>query len=189
MLAPISKHHFNQLENNTMNKSLNLKNLSLVAIVAMTSLAMGVLQPANAAEQEDGRVRAALDKAGLKFEVTKDKTFKVIIKLNGGRTHVVLIDSDTSKINGTNMEFREVYALAYKVDGELSADLSNKMMKQSHDKKIGAWEIIQGNGTSLAVFTAKVDAGLNDTNLAKIISSVGLVADTMEDEISGKDEF
>jgi hypothetical protein len=48
---------------------------------------------------------------------------------------------------------------------------------------------MQGNGTSLTVFTAKVDAELNDTNLAKIINSVGLVADTMEAGISGKDEF
>jgi hypothetical protein len=63
------------------------------------------------------------------------------------------------------------------------------MMKEYHNKKIGVWELIQGNGTTLAVFTAKVDAELNDTNLAKIINSVGLVADTMEAEISGKDEL
>lgn len=172
-----------------MNNSLNLKNLALVAI-ATVSVVMGALQPANAAaEEEDGRVRAALTKAGIKFEVTNDKTFKVIVELKDGRTQVVLIDSNTSKIKGTNMEFREVYALAHKVEGELPAKLSNKMMKESHDKKIGAWELIQGNGTSLAVFTAKVDAELSDTNLAKIINSVGLVADTMEADISGKDEF
>jgi opacity protein-like surface antigen len=171
-----------------MNNSFNLKNLSLVAI-ATASLALGALQPVNAAEQEDGRVRAALEKAGVEFTVTDDKTFKVIVKLKGGRTQVVLIDSNTSKIKGTNMEFREVYALAHKVEDNLPADLSNKMMKQSHDKKIGAWELIQGNGTSLAIFTAKVDAGLNDTNIVKIINSVGLVADTMEEEISGKDEY
>jgi hypothetical protein len=172
-----------------MNNSLNLKSLSLVAI-ATASLVMGAFQPANAAaEEEDGRVRSALTKAGIEFQVTNDKTFKVIVKLKGGRTHVVLIDSNTSKINGTNMEFREVYAMAHKVEGELPGDLSNKMMKQSHDKKIGAWELIQGNGTSLAVFTAKVDAELNDTNLAKIINSIGLVADTMESEISGKDDY
>jgi hypothetical protein len=183
-----SKYHFNSLKIKIMTNSFNLKSLSLLAI-ATISIALGALQPANAAEQEDARVRAALEKAGIEFQVTDDKTFKVIVKLKGGRTHVVLIDSNTSKIKGTNMEFREVYALAHKVEGELPADLSNKMMKQSHDKKIGAWELIQGDGTGLAVFTAKVDAGLNDTNLAKIINSVGLVADTMESEISGKDEY
>jgi hypothetical protein len=174
-----------------MNNSLNLKSLSLVAI-ATASLVMGAFQPANAgAEQEDGRVRAALTKAGIEFQVTNDKTFKVTVTLKGGRTHVVLIDSNTSKIKGTNMEFREVYAMAHKVDGELPADLSNKMMKQSHDKQIGAWELIQGDngGSGLAVFVAKVDAELNDVNLAKIINSVGLVADKMESEITGKDEY
>jgi hypothetical protein len=171
-----------------MTNSFNLKSLSLVAI-ATVSIALGALQPANAAEQEDARVRATLEKAGVEFTVTDDKTFKVIVKLKDGRTQVVLIDSETSKIKGTNMEFREVYALAYKVEGSLPAKLSNKMMKQSHDKKIGAWEIIEGSGSSLAVFTAKVDAELNETNLVKIINSVGLVADTMEQEISGKDEY
>ncbi len=172
-----------------MNNSLNLKKLSLIAI-AMASVVMSASNPATAAaEQEDGRVRAALEKAGVEFKVTDDKTFKVIIKLKGGRTQVVLIDSNTSKIKGTDMEFREIYALAHKVQGDLPANLTNKMMKESHDKKIGAWEIIEGNGTSLAVFTAKIDAGLNEINLSKIINSVGLVADTMESEISGKDEF
>jgi hypothetical protein len=171
-----------------MNNSLNLKNLSFIAI-ATASLVLGAFQAAQAAEQEDGRVRAALDKAGVEFQVTDDKTFKVIVKLKDGRTQVVLIDSETSKIDGTTMEFREVYALAHKVEGNLPAKLSNKMMKQSHDKKIGAWELIQANGNSLAVFTAKVDAELNDINLVRIINSVGLVADTMEQEVSGKDEY
>ncbi len=172
-----------------MTNSFNLKSLSLVAM-ATASLVMGTLHPANAAaEEEDGRVRAALTKAGVEFQVTNDKTFKVIIKLKGGRTQVVLIDSNTSTIKGTNMEFREVYALAHKVEGPLPGNLTNKMMKQSHDKKIGAWEIIEGNGSSLAVFTAKIDAGLNDTNLVKIINSIGLVADTMEEEISSQDEY
>jgi hypothetical protein len=171
-----------------MNNSFYLKSRSLIAI-ATASIVLGALQPANAAEQEDGRVRAALEKAGVEFTVTDDKTFKVIVKLKNGRTQVVLIDSNTSKINGTNMEFREVYALAHKVQGNLPEELSNKMMKQSHDKKIGAWELIDGTGTALAVFTAKVDSNLNDKNLVKIINSVGLVADAMEEDISSKDEY
>jgi hypothetical protein len=171
-----------------MNNSFNLKSQSLIAI-ATVSIALGSLQHVNAAEQEDGRVRAALEKAGVEFQVTDDKTFKVIVKLKSGRTQVVLIDSNTSKIDGTNMEFREVYALAHKVKGNLPEELSNKMMKQSHDKKIGAWEIIQGSDNDLAVFTAKIDSNFNGKNLAKIINSVGLVADTMEQEISSKDEY
>lgn len=171
-----------------MTNSFNLKSLSLVAI-ATVSIAFSAIQPVNAAEQEDARVRATLEKAGVQFTVTDDKTFKVTVKLKDGRTQVVLIDSETSKIKGTTMEFREIYALAYKVKGKLPAEISNKMMQQSHDKKIGAWEVIYGDNTSLAIFTAKVDAELNETNLVKIINSVGLVADTMEQEVTGKDEY
>jgi hypothetical protein len=173
---------------NIMKRSINFKHLSLISIATL-ALILGAIQPASTAEQEDGRVRAALVKAGVEFTVTNDKQFKVVIKLKNGRTHVVLIDSSTNKINGTNLEFREVYALAHKVDGILSETITNKMMKESHDKKIGAWELIANSSTSLAVFTAKVDANLNDTSLARIINSVGLVADTMELEISGKDDY
>jgi uncharacterized membrane protein YcgQ (UPF0703/DUF1980 family) len=171
-----------------MKHSINFKSLSLISMATL-SLVLAAIQPASTAEQEDGRVRAALLKAGVEFTVTNDKNFKVIVNLRSGRTHVVLLDSSTSKINGTSMEFREIYAMGHKVEGGLSEVITNKMMKQSHDKKIGAWEIIAGSSTSLAVFTAKVDANLNDTNLVKIINSVGLVADTMELEISGKDDY
>lgn len=184
-----SQDPFKRSKTNNMNKIFNLKSLSLIAI-ATASIAIMPFQSVNAAaEQEDRRVRTALEEAGVEFTVTNDKTFKVLVKLKDGRTQIVLIDSNTSKINGTNMEFREVYALAHKVKANLSEDISNKMMKESHDKKIGAWEIFQAADSNLAVFTAKVDCNLNYTSLAKIINSVGLVADTMEQSISDKDEY
>jgi hypothetical protein len=171
-----------------MNYSLNLRNISFIAI-ATCSIGFGTFHSANAAE-DDGRVKQALDSAAVEYTVTQDKTYKVVIKIKGGRTQVVLIDSKTSKIKGTNMEFREVYALAYQFNAALSGEMANKMMAQSHDKKIGAWEIIEGSsGIKLAVFTAKVDAELNGVNLSKIINSVGLVADQMENDLSGKDEY
>ncbi len=159
--------------------------------IATCSLALGAFQPANAGETADARVSAALDSAGLKYEVTSDNTYKVTITLQGGRTQVVLIDSETSKINGSDLEFREVYALGYKTNGALSGEIANKMMTQSHAKKIGSWEMIAENNTAkLLIFTAKVDAKLNGKNLAKIISSVGLVADQMEKDLTnGGDEY
>jgi hypothetical protein len=168
---------------------MNLKSISLMAIVTC-SIVIGTFRAANAVEA-DTRVGAALESAGVKYEITKDKTYKVIINLKDGRTQVILIDSDTSKIKGTNMEFREVYSLAYMVTGSLSQEIANKMMMQSHDKKIGAWEIIgqEGNSNKLVVFTAKIDAEMNGANLRKIINSIGLIADQMEGELTGKDEY
>jgi hypothetical protein len=170
---------------------MNLKSISLMAIVTW-SIVLGNFRVANAVEV-DARVGKALDSAGVEYKIIpSDKTYKTSIKLKGDRTQVVLIDSDTSKINSTNMEFREVYSLAYVITGELSQEIANRIMMQSSSKKIGAWQIIkqQGSSNKLLVFTAKIDAEMNGVNLKKIIDSVGLSADKMENELtSGKDDY
>jgi DNA integrity scanning protein DisA with diadenylate cyclase activity len=169
---------------------MNLKSIALMTIVTC-SIVIDTFQSANAVEV-DARVGKALDSAGVEYKIIpSDKTYKTSIKLKGGRTQVVLID-DTSKINGTSMEFREVYSLTYVINGELSQELANKMMMQSSSKKIGAWQIIkqQGSSSKLLVFTAKIDAEMNGANLKKIIDSVGLSADKMENELTnGKDDY
>jgi hypothetical protein len=171
-----------------MNRAFSLKNLSVV--VATLFVSIGSFYPIANAGETDARVKAALEKAGIKYEITSDGDFKVLVTCPNDRTQVVLIDSNTNKMNGTTVELREVYALAYKSPGILSAELSDKMMRQSHEKKIGSWEIIRTNSNNnLAIFTAKVDAKLDENSLAKIINSIGLVADNMEKEISNKDEY
>jgi hypothetical protein len=171
-----------------MNRPLNFK--SLVAIVITTStILMTTGSNANAGEV-DARIRSALEQAGLKYEITSDSDFKVIVSCKDNRTQVVLINSDTSKINDTNLEFREVYALAYKSSNPLPAELSNRMMQESNRKKIGSWEIIKNSGgVNLVVFNAKIPADTIGQNLVKIINSVGLVADEIEKSIATEDAF
>ncbi|PSB55499.1 hypothetical protein C7B77_14855 [Chamaesiphon polymorphus CCALA 037] len=171
-----------------MNRAFSLKNLSLV--VATLSILLGSFYPSARAGETDARVKAALEQAGMKYEVTSDGDFKVIVTCPNDRTQVVLINSNTNKINGTTVELREVYALAYKSPGLLSSEISDKMMRQSHDKKIGSWEIIRtSSNNNLAIFNAKIDAKLDDNSLVKIINSIGLVADNMEKELTNKDEY
>ncbi|WP_310481019.1 hypothetical protein [Chamaesiphon sp. VAR_48_metabat_403] len=171
-----------------MNRPFNLKSLAAIALVTSTILA--TLGSGASAGEVDARIRSALEQAGLKYEITSDSDFKVLIPCRDNRTQVVLINSDTSKINDTNLEFREVYALAYKNNSSLPADMSYKMMQESNRKKIGSWEIIKtSNGTNLVVFNAKISADTSSQNLAKIISSVGLVADEMEKTITTEDTF
>ena len=171
-----------------MNRPFNLKNLAAIVLATSTILAMTGSKAS--AGEVDARIRSALEQAGLKYEITSDSDFKVIVPCKDNRTQVVLINSDTSKINDTNLEFREVYALAYKSSTALSADLSNKMMQESNRKKIGSWEIIKtSGGVNLVVFNAKIYADINSQNLVKIINSVGLVADEMEKSITTEDTF
>jgi hypothetical protein len=171
-----------------MNHPFNLT--SLVAIVLTTSTILAMTGSKANAGEVDARIRSALEQAGLKYEITSDSDFKVLVQCRDNRTQVVLINSDTSKISDTNLELREVYALAYKSTSALTADLSNKMMQDSNRKKIGSWEIIKtSSGVNLVVFNAKIPADTSSQNLVKIINSVGLVADEMEKSITPEDTF
>jgi hypothetical protein len=171
-----------------MNHPFNLKSLGAIALATLTIFAT-LGSKANAGEV-DARMRSALEQAGLKYEITSDSDFKVLVPCKDKRTQVVLINSDTNKINDTNLEFREVYALAYKSKSALPAEMSNKMMQESNRKKIGSWEIIRtSGGINLAVFNAKIPADLSSENLVQIINSVGLVADEMEKTITTEDTF
>lgn len=171
-----------------MNPLFNLKPLSL-ATIATLSLVLGYFQPAYAGTA-DPRVKAALDKAGLKYEVTTDGDFKVLMRFDDTRTQIILINSNTEKLKETNLEIREVYSAAYKTNGNLPPEVANQLMKDSQKRKIGAWELISmSNGTSMAIFNAKVGADISGDNLEKVISLVGVRADVMEKELTSEDKF
>lgn len=171
-----------------MNPLFNLKPLSL-ATIATLSLVLGCFQPAYAGTA-DPRVKATLDKAGLKYEITADGDFKVLMKFDDTRSQIILINSNTEKIKETNLEIREVYSAAYKTNGNLPLEIANQLMKDSQKRKIGAWELISmGNGTAMAVFNAKVGTDISGDNLEKVINLVGVRADVMEKELTSEDKF
>jgi hypothetical protein len=170
------------------NHSFNLKPLSL-ATIATLSLILGCLQPAYAGTA-DPRIKAALDKAGLQYEVTSDGDFKVVFKFEDKRTQLILINSNTERLKETNMEIREIYSVAYKTSGNLPVEVANQLMKDSQKRKIGAWELINTNsGTSLAIFDAKIGADISNDNLMKVMRLVAIRADNMEQELTGEDKF
>jgi hypothetical protein len=170
------------------NRLFNLKPLS-IATVATLSLVFGYLQPADAGAP-DSRVKSALDKAGLKYEMTAEGDFKVLIRFDDTRTQIVLINSNTEKLKETNMEIREVYSVAYQTSGNLPVEVANQLMKDSQKRKIGSWESISINsGTSMAVFNAKISAEISGENLERVIRLVGIRADVMEKELTSADKF
>ncbi len=165
-----------------------LKNLSLVTFVTLV-LGWSHLQPAQAGAA-DPRVKTALDKAGMKYELTDDGDYKVTLEFDDNRSQVVLINSNTEKLNDTNMEVREIYAVGYKATGSLTGEIANTMLKDSQKRKIGAWELVGlAGGKLLAVFNAKVNIDTSADNLAKIIQQVAIRADNMEKELTNKDDF
>jgi hypothetical protein len=170
------------------NRSFKFKPLSIATIIAL-SLCLGTLQPASAGTA-DPRIKAVLDKAGLKYEITADGDFKVFMRFDDTRTQLILINSSTERLNETNMEIREVYSVAYRTSGVIPAEVANQLMKDSQKRKLGAWEVISlKNGTSMAVFDAKVNADISSENLEKVIRLVGIRADVMEKELTTEDNF
>jgi hypothetical protein len=170
------------------NPLFNLKPLAL-ATIATLSLLLAYLQPA-AAGTADPRVKAALDQAGLKYEMTADGDFKVLMRFDDTRTQIILINSNTERLKDTNLEIREVYSVAYKTNGNLPLEVANQLMKDSQKRKIGAWELISmSNGTAMAIFDAKVSADISGDNLEKVITLVGVRADVMEKELTSEDKF
>jgi hypothetical protein len=170
-----------------MNHSFKIRDLS-IGIITTLALGLSHLQPA-VAGTPDPRVKSALDRVGLKYELTKDGDYKVLLRFDDNRTQVVIINSNTEKINDTNIEIREVYSLSYRANGYLDATVANKMLKDSQDRKIGAWESIAVENSTLAVFNAKIPTSINAEDLNRIVRLVGIRSDVMEKELTNEDKF
>lgn len=135
----------------------------------------------------DPRVKAALEKEGLKYEVDQDGDFRVGMRFSDGRTQIVLIRSATEQVGG--MEIRELLSPAYKVKGKLSADVANKLLADSANKKLGAWQVFSNQEYSIAVFSSRIPAGSNPDDLIATLQVTLRSADSMEKALSGKDDF
>ena len=55
----------------------------------------------------DVRVKDALDTVGLNYEVDEDNDFKLVIEFDDTRSQVVLVSSDTYRLD--ELEIREVW--------------------------------------------------------------------------------
>lgn len=177
---------YQSFRGSNVNRSLNLKNLSIAALSTLT-LGLSSFQPAFAGTP-DPRIKAALDAQEIKYELSKDGNYKVTLPVGSGRTQLVLINSAVSKL--TNMEIREVTSVAYKGSGVFPPEMAVKLMKDSSNRTIGAWELLANDTTSLAVFNAKVPSDLPAKSLVETILRVAVVADTVEKDLTnGKDDF
>ena len=63
------------------------------------------------------------------------------------------------------------------------------MLIDNGQKKLGAWELIIEDNTYFMVFTAKVGATLDDSDLKSAIDIVATSADAMEQLLFNTDEW
>lgn len=151
----------------------------------------------------DARVKAALDAIGYKYEVDEDNDYKLVplpteqtgAKPDGTliwRTQIVYINSNTEKY-GT-LEIREVLSPAFLSNGPLPSDVANRLLRENNSVKLGAWRLVVINtgpnaGKYLAMFAAQIAADSDAESLRLTIKSVILIADRMEKELTGKDDY
>jgi hypothetical protein len=155
----------------------------MVAISTQTAIAQTKKTPTS-----DARVKAALDKAGLKYEVDRDGDFKLVMELPNGRTQLVFVRSETQKLNDS-YEIREIISPAFKSDGAFSGEVANRLLTDSARKKLGGWQTISDGKSSIAIFCSKVMANTNAESLIASIQATVLTADEMEKQLTNKDDF
>ncbi|HEX8139280.1 MAG TPA: hypothetical protein VF544_17085 [Pyrinomonadaceae bacterium] len=157
----------------------------------------------NSKPPADARVRAALDKIGYKYELNAANDYKLVpieteragTKADGTpvfRTQLVYVNSNTERY-GT-LEIREVLAPVMIVPGPLPADVANRLLRENNQVKLGAWRLVAittgpNAGKSLAMFAAQINADADPESLRLTIKSVILIADRMEKELTGTDDF
>ncbi|MBO4620257.1 MAG: hypothetical protein J5654_09120 [Victivallales bacterium] len=135
----------------------------------------------------DARIKAALDRQKIDYEIDDDGDFRVIFTTDddGDRTQLVFVNSNVEKY-GEKLEIREIWSLGYKNDGAVPPALVKKAAKMSRDYIVGAWEVIGDNRLALV---AKVPANLDDDTLLGTIGSVGRKADAFEKDTQGTDDL
>lgn len=135
----------------------------------------------------DQRVKRALDQTDMDYTIDKDGDFRFRFELPGNRVQIVFINSKTEKYE--NFEIREIWSAGYQSDTPFSAAVANRLLVNNYETKLGAWQTTRLNNKNTAIFTAKVDASLSVQQLEAVLKAVRKIADDMEKEITGKDDF
>lgn len=134
----------------------------------------------------DDRVQKNLNTLDFKYDIKDDGTFQFTIPV-AMRTQMAFVHSSTSKYD--QMEIREIYSVIYQGAQRPNEATLGTLLIDNSQKKLGAWELIYENNTYYIVFTAKVAADLDASDLKSCIDIVVTSADTMEQKLFGTDNW
>lgn len=126
----------------------------------------------------------ALRQLGLKFEVDGDGDYELLFNLEGGRTQLVFIRG--RKETYRSLQVVEIFSPAFNLQDALTAELATKLMLDSQNAKVGGWQLRLGKQVEYAV---KVSDQLTPQQLRDLVEYVMEMADRMEHEITGRDDF
>jgi len=142
-----------------------------------------ILKSEKFVDSPDPRVEKALKSLGLKYEVDKDGDYKLIYAVEGERTQVIFIISQTQKLG--KLEIREIWSPVAKFTSAPPATLSQALLEQNASFKIGSYQYKKGGSAQFLVFTAHLPANISPEELGSVLSGVASTADAAEKEITG----
>jgi hypothetical protein len=172
----------------------------LSCLFLFTQAASAQLGGASRKQIADPRVKVILDELAYKYELTETRNYRLdpieteqtATGTNGKpayRTQIVYVNSKTEPYG--SLEIREVWSPAFYSAGPLSAALANRLLRENNSVRFGAWrvEVEEGSGNYLAIFAAQIAANSDSESVRLAIKSVILIADRMEKELTGKDDY
>lgn len=155
-----------------------------VVVILIVTISLLAAQSATG----DPRVKKSLERLGLKYQLSKSGNFNITYNIeNSDRTHMVTIVSKTETYRG--IEIREIYAVAAALDDYPPDELIYRMMEENSSLKLGAWAMEANSDGVYIYFTTKIPADVKDNDLKYYSYFVAEIADELEEELLGNDDF
>ncbi|HID74448.1 MAG TPA: hypothetical protein EYP56_00435 [Planctomycetaceae bacterium] len=163
-----------------------VRSLSL-SVVAFVAAAVVVQAGEQQAAKSDPRVKALLEELEVKYTVDKDGDYRVINSFENGRSQLVFVNSNTSKL--ATMEIREVWSVGYLSEGTVSPAVARNLLLENGRVKIGGWQLSRFSGKEAGVFRAQIKADCDARTLLLTLHAVSQTADEKEKELVGGDDL
>ena len=143
--------------------------------------------PSSSSLAGDPRVRSRLIELGLTPNTDSDGDFKLILKTEGTRTQLAFAISKTNSYG--SVEIREVWSPAFKTGGSLSAAMANRLLIENNKYKLGFWRLVGTGDSQVVIYAVQISADADAKSLEAALKTVTLIADDMEKEQLGTDDF
>jgi hypothetical protein len=161
-----------------------MKKILFFLLTAYTSYGQGIGSSTPAVEC-DPFVKKELDGQGIEYTITKNGDFKIVRKMDNGRTHSVYIQSKPMSYKG--IEVREIWSYARVYDSKSDVKESDVYMVLSKNAtyKFGAWQIGKDNANAYYLnFSVRTATDAKGNAIKDIIDVVAMRGDEIEKELT-----
>ena len=135
-----------------------------------------------------GHVAEQLDRLGLEYSIDDDSDYSLTLEPKPDRTQNVFIRSHVAEIQ--TYRTRDVFSVALEFEGSIPPEMAVALLRYNHSVRCGAWMWHpKPEGKTAVVFSASIPADAPAEPLGSVIKYVALVADDLEEQLYGTDNF